>query len=50
MDHVWSDVTVRKGASGSTWPQSARRSVTANLASIHRKHQDGLSFVGTVVL
>ena len=25
IDHVWPDVTVEEGTSGSTWPQSARR-------------------------
>src|SRR6476659_1209867 len=32
IDHVWSDVTVEEGSPGSTWPRSARRLVTANLA------------------
>jgi hypothetical protein len=33
IDHVWSDVIVEEGASESTGSQSARRLVTANLAT-----------------
>src|ERR1700736_1295202 len=33
IDHVWSDVTVEEGSLRVTSPQSARRLVTANLAT-----------------
>ena len=32
LDHIWSDVTVEEGSIRSTWPRSAKRLMTANLA------------------